>query len=172
MRGTRFMRWHLQPRPINPRSTSTRQHTPLISPTRPPEKFRRGVKATRPVSAVPKARRVLGLVIKRGIYSLALVNSQVDHPAPSPSPPALACWIVLAARSQNSSTAKASERAYQRLHRMMNVTNVRPERHWPMGPLADASGPLRPRDVKACESNGGAGQWRDQAIEIPTSICE
>ena len=35
------------------------------------------------------------------------------------SPPALACWIVLAARSQNSSTAKASERAYQRLHRMM-----------------------------------------------------
>ena len=68
------------------------KHTPLISPTRPPEKFRRGVKATRPVSAVPKARRVLGLVIKRGIYSLALVNSQVDHPAPSPSPPALACW--------------------------------------------------------------------------------
>ena len=68
------------------------KHTPLISPTRPPEKFRRGAMATRPVSAEPTARRVLGLVIKRGIYSLALVNSQVDHPAPSPSPPALACW--------------------------------------------------------------------------------
>ena len=94
-----------------------------------------------------------------GIYSLALVNSQVDHPAPSPSPPALACWIVLAARSQYSSTAKASERAYQKTTPHDDVTNVRPERHWPMGPLADASGPLRPRDVKACESNGG-GQVR------------
>ena len=26
-----------------------------------------------------------------------------------------------------------------------DVTNVRPERHRPMGPLASASGPLRPR---------------------------
>ena len=100
---------------------------------------------------------VWGIASGGGYIPFALVNSQVDHPAPSPSPPALACWIVLAARSQNSSTAKASERAYQDTHRMMNVTNVRPERHWPMGPLADASGPLRPRDVKACESNGGAG---------------
>ena len=108
LRGTRSVCWHLQPRSITPSDPlPPTKHTPLISPTRPPEKFRRGAMATRPVSAEPTARRVLGLVIKRGIYSLALVNSQVDHPASSPSPAALACWIHGQARHRRGSSTAA-----------------------------------------------------------------
>ena len=85
LRGTRSVCWHLQPRPITPQipfhTTSTHLSFP---PPALPRKFRRGAKATRPVSAEPTARRVQGLVIKRGIYSLALVNSQVDQSASSP----------------------------------------------------------------------------------------